>query len=377
MARRRSSGEGSLHYWKEKGLWVGRLYLPDGRRKTKYNKSQKVVRDWLLVERGKIKQGIFVTDDKITLETFLRRYLTDYAKRSLRTTTYESYEFLIERHIIPELGTIKLKDLRPDQINHLLTKEIESGRSNRFAEYILAVLKASLNLAVKWELLNKNPALLVAPPKVKFQIPETWDAKQLQTFLDHVKDDRWAGIYYLACTGMRKGEILGLPLSALHLDKGYLMVVQTLYFTSKEGIIFQEPKTEKSRRLIKLPEFVCKALEVHLAKRALLSQSPKWKESGLVFTTDIGTAINPQNMLKHFKAKTAEVGLPRIKFHSLRHSVASILLENNTHPKLVAELLGDSSVNLTLNQYSHIINPMNSVVADTLDRAVSKPLSKP
>jgi integrase len=249
--------------------------------------------------------------------------------------------------------------------------------TNRFAEYILAVLKASLNLAVKWELLNKNPALLVASPKVKFQIPVTWDAKQLQTFLDHVKDDRWAGIYYLACTGMRKGEILGLPLSALHLDKGYLMVVQTLYFTSKEGIIFQEPKTEKSRRLIKLPEFVCQALEVHLAKRALLAQSPKWKESGLVFTTDIGTAINPQNMLKHFKAKTAEVGLPRIKFHSLRHSVASILLENNTHPKLVAELLGHSSVNLTLNQYSHIINPMNSVVADTLDRAVSKPVSKP
>jgi integrase len=122
--------------------------------------------------------------------------------------------------------------------------------------------------------------------------------------------------------------------------------------------------------MIVLPDFVKDALEVHLEKRKKLSQSSNWKESGLVFTTNIGTLINPQNMLKHFKANAAEIGLPKIKFHSLRHSVASILLENNTHPKLVSELLGHSSVNLTLNQYSHIINPINTVVADTLNKAV-------
>ena len=86
--------------------------------------------------------------------------------------------------------------------------------------------------------------------------------------------------------------------------------------------------------MIVMPDFVKEALKTHLAKRGVLSQSPHWKESGLAFTTDIGTPINPHNMLKHFKAKTIEAGLPKIKFHSLRHSVASILLENNTHPKL-------------------------------------------
>lgn len=372
MARRRSAGEGSIFFWKEKELWVGRITLPDGKKRTKYNKKQSVVKDWLLIERNKIKQGIFIADDKMTVGTFLGRYLEEYAKRSLRLTTYESYKFIVERHIIPELGLVKLKDLRPDQINHLLSKEIESGRSNRFAQYVLAILKAALNLAVKWELLSRNPALMVSPPKIELKVPETWSANQLQTFLNHIKDDRWAGIYYLACTGMRKGEILGVPVNALHLDKGYLVVVQTLYFTTSQGIILQEPKTKKSRRMIVLPEFVKEALKIHLAKRQMLSQSPRWKESGLVFTTDIGTHINPQNMLKHFKAKTIEAGLPKIKFHSLRHSVASILLENNTHPKLVSELLGHSNVNLTLNQYSHIINPMNTVVADTLDKAVNR-----
>ena len=370
MTRRRSAGEDSIFFWKQKGLWVGRITLPDGKKKTKYNKKQKVVKDWLLTERNKLKQGIFISDEKMSLETFLRRYLEDYGKRSLRLTTYESYKFIVECHIIPELGSIKLKDLRADQINHLLSKEIETGRSNRFAAYVLAVLKASLNLAVKWELLSKNPALMVSPPKVEFAVPETWSGQELKKFLNHVKDDRWAGIYFLACTGMRKGEILGVPLNALHLDKGYLVVLQTLYRTREKGIILQEPKTKKSRRMIVLPDFVKAALEIHLAKRKALSQSPQWQESGLVFTTDIGTSINPHNLLKHFKAKTAEADLPRIKFHSLRHSVASILLENNTHPKLVAELLGHSSVNLTLNQYSHIINPMNTVVADTLNKVV-------
>jgi integrase len=122
---------------------------------------------------------------------------------------------------------------------------------------------------------------------------------------------------------------------------------------------------------IKCSQLNQEALKIHLAKRQVLSQSPHWKESGLVFT-DIGTPINPYNMLKHFKAKTAEAGLPRIKFHCLRHSVASILLENNTHPKLVSELPGHSNVNLTLNQCCHIINPMNTVVADTLDKAVNR-----
>ena len=119
MARRRSAGEGSIFFWKEKELWVGRITLPDGKKRTKYNKKQSVVKDWLLIERNKIKQGIFIADDKMTVGTFLGRYLEEYAKRSLRLTTYESYKFIVERHIIPELGLVKLKDLRPDQINHL------------------------------------------------------------------------------------------------------------------------------------------------------------------------------------------------------------------------------------------------------------------
>ncbi len=112
------------------------------------------------------------------------------------------------------------------------------------------------------------------------------------------------------------------------------------------------------------------ALKEHLVKREVLSQSPHWKECELVFTTDIDTPISPRNLIRLFKDKIKEAGLPDIRFHDLRHGVASLLLEKNVHPKIVFELLGHSSVNLTLNTYFYIINPLNRVAADTMDDVV-------
>jgi len=133
-----------------------------------------------------------------------------------------------------------------------------------------------------------------------------------------------------------------------------------------------EPKTERSRRLIKLPDFVRAALKDHLARREVLAQNPDWQENGLVFTTNIGTPISPRNMLRHFKNKLTSIGLPNIRFHDLRHTTASLLLEKNVHPKIVSELLGHSTVTLTLNTYSHIINPMSGVAADAMDEIVGQ-----
>src|SRR5512135_1949272 len=102
--RRRSRGEGSLYHWSQKDLWVGKITLPDGKRKTKYGHTQKEVKDWLLSERNKLSQGSYIADEKMTLADFLTRYLTDYGEHSLRATTYHSYSATIKLHILPELG---------------------------------------------------------------------------------------------------------------------------------------------------------------------------------------------------------------------------------------------------------------------------------
>lgn len=154
----------------------------------------------------------------------------------------------------------------------------------------------------------KNPTDMASPPSVKFKVPSTWTSNELRSFLDSLKTDRWAAIHYLACTGMRKGEILGLPLKALDIEIGFLRVVQTLQFVPGKGLLILDPKTERSRRLIRLPKFVREALKDHLTRRAVLAQNPEWKESGLVFTINIGTPITPRNMLRHFKNKLSAVG---------------------------------------------------------------------
>ena len=157
MARRRSSGEGGLHFWKEKGLWVGRLTMPDGKRKTKYSKRQQVVKDWLLAELGKQQQGSYIPDDKMTVGDFMNRYLEDYGNQNLRQTTYDIYAGWIKRHIIPELGKIRLSDLRPTHISQLLTKAHERGLSKRSIQMVHGTLKQALNKAVKRELITRNP----------------------------------------------------------------------------------------------------------------------------------------------------------------------------------------------------------------------------
>jgi len=373
MTRRRASGEGGLHYWREKDLWVGRITLPNGKRKAKYNKKQSVVKEWLLTERGKLSHGGYIVSDRMTVKEFMERYLENYAKRSVRATTYDFYEGWINRHIIPEIGSIRLTQLRADHIEQLLTKMAKDGLSNRSVEMVHGILKRSMNKAIKWKLITENPVLLVEPPTVTAEIPKVWTREQVKTFLASLENDRWAAIYYLACTGMRKGEILGLPLKALDVEKGYLMVTQTLQYIPGQGLLFLPPKTEKSKRFIRLPKFILEALKEHLAKRAILSQAPEWKESGLVFTTDIGTPIFPRNMLRHFKGKLALAKLPDIRFHELRHTTATLLFtEKNVHPKLVQELLGHSSIVVTLNRYSHVINPINTVVSDAMDEIVSQ-----
>jgi integrase len=363
---RRSKGEGSIYKAKD-GFWTGAVTLPTGKRKVKRSKVQGVVKDWLLVERKKLSDGIFTTDDKITLSSFLERYLEEYCKRRLRSTTLAGYRQVIESHIIPELGHVRLSKLGPLQINHLLSKQLEAGISNRFVEYTHGILKRSLNIAVKWGLLQRNPALQVTPPKPVYQVPHTWSMDEVKRFLTVLKGDRWAAVYYLgAGVGMRKGEILGLALSSLDLDKGYLMVTQTLQLVNGK-LELLEPKTQKSRRMIVLPDFVKEALRIHLVRRESLSKRSTWRESGLVFTTDLGTPISPRNLVRHFKDKLKEAGLPDIRFHDLRHTTASLLLEKNVHPKIVSELLGHSNVNLTLNTYSHIINPINKVASKEMD----------
>lgn len=353
MPKRRAKGEGTI--FKEKsGLWVAEISLPSGKRKRKRSKYQKVVKDWLLTQREALKQGLLVQDDQATVSQLLDKFM-ESVRLTLQPKTIDSYDYLIESHIKPEIGHIKLVYLHPDHLQTLYNKKLESGLSKRTVQYIHAVTRRALNMAVKWGLIYRNPSDVVNPPKPKRKAPVMLSDGEVSKLLESVEHHRYFPIYVLAIgTGMREGEILGLLHENLNLEQGTVSVTQTVSNIRGKTYI-GVPKSDKSRRTIALPEY---AIDV------LRTIEPG---NGLIFTTSSGKPISPRNLLRHFHQSLEKAGLPRVTFHSLRHFHASYLLKRNIHPKIVQERLGHSTISLTLDTYSHITPDIQKEAAEKLN----------
>lgn len=227
-------------------------------------------------------------------------------------------------------------------------------------QHMHAVIRRSLNQALKWDLIVRNPASVVTAPTPDKKPPKTFTSKQAKQFLEDVQDHRWYPIYVLAITtGMRQGEILGLHWEDVDLEKGNLAVRHTIQLLQGR-IIEGEPKSAGSRRTIALPEYTVAVLMLHQEKTD--------KDEGLLFTTASGRPVSPRNLLRHFHQVLDRTGLPKIRFHDLRHTAATLLLRENVHPKIVQEMLGHSTIALTLDTYSHILPDIQQEAADKMDK---------
>lgn len=342
MAKRRSRGEGSI--WQRKdGLWCAQLYLPSGKKKVKYGKTQKIVRDWLHEQKEAVNKGVYLDTKDMTLAAFLEQYMTS-AAASLRPKTVTSYLYLIRNHIIPELGQVKLTQLRPDMVQAFYTAKVNSGLSKRTVQYIHAVLHKALDQAMKWGMVVRNVTDLVDPPSPSKPKTATWTIQQAKRFLERVKDTRYYPMFCLAYIGLREGEILGLRVQDFSRENGTITVRQALQYLPGKGLVLSEPKTEASKRTIKLPEFVYQALLAHHLK----------ENQELLFTTSAGTPFSPRNFLRAFKELSSSAELPEIRFHDLRHFAVSYLI-NELHipPKVVQGIIGHTTVNLTMTVYAH------------------------
>jgi len=360
VTKRRANREGSIFKESSTGLWCAEISLPNGKRKKKRSKRQQVVKEWLLEQRTALRKGIFLADDKILFSDYLDRFLTDIATPSLRPKTVDAYRWLIESHIKPNLGHHTLSQIRPDHLQNLYTKKLDEGLSKRTVQHMHAVIRRSLNQALKWELIVRNPASVVTAPTPDKKPPKTFTSDQAKQFLESVEDHRWYPIYVLAITtGMRQGEILGLHWEDVDLAKGNLAVRHTIQLLQGR-IIEGEPKSAGSRRTIALPEYTVAVL--------LLHQEKTGKDEGLLFTTSSGRPVSPRNLTRHFHLALDKAGLPKIRFHDLRHTAATLLLKENVHPKIVQEMLGHSTIALTLDTYSHILPDIQQEAADKMDK---------
>lgn len=358
------------HVQKKNGRWYVVLELDreDGKRRQKWISPQKELglakpankkqaEELLIKLINETREGTYIEPSKMLLSQFLEKWLNDHARVNVKQKTLESYQNAIYNHINPALGKIKLHKLRPAHIQQLLSEKLSEGKlSNRSIQYLHTVLKNALNHAVKWELVNRNAAMGVSPPRPEKKKVQAWSREEAKTFLDALKVHRLYPLYLLALTtGMRKGELLGLRWQDVDLKHNRITILQTLSSTN-DGLVLQESvKTTSSSRTVDISEAAAAVLRQHRKRQLEEYMVIGRPEQDLVFTSERGTPINPHNLTRHFNRTIEQLGLRRIRFHDLRHTHATMLLEDGVHPKIVSERLGHSQISITMDTYSHVL----------------------
>ncbi len=377
MASRRGHGEGTIYRRESNGLWVASVDLGyvNGKRKRKsiYGKTRREVAEKLKGVLHEQQQGRPVAADRQTVGQFLDRWLAGDVKPTKAPKTYASYAETVRVHLVPSLGRITLAKLTPEDVQVLLSSKTATGLSPTTVRYIRTVLRIALGRAEKWGLVARNVAALVDPPRaVRTEVrPLTVD--EARTFLGAVEGDRLEALYRVAISvGLRMGEALGLSWEDIDFASGELRVRRALQRVDGR-LILKEPKTERSRRTLTLPAALVASLRAHRARQAeeRLKLGPEWADNGLVFTTPIGTPLEPSNVLKRFKIHLAAAGLPKQRFHDLRHCEASLLIAQRVPIEVVRSILGHAHISTTLDIYAHILPDAHREAAERMDAILS------
>jgi integrase len=369
---RRGPHEGSV-YQRADGLWTSAVHLGyEGgvrRRKVLYGRTRREVQDKLLAVQGDVRAGLPIPMRNQSVSTFLKVWLDEVARPSVRPRTFRSYEQILRLHVLPDLGKTDLARLSPQMVQRLLNTKTKAGLSARSVRMIRDVLRNALNRALQWGLVSRNVATLVDVPHIPYQARQVFGPDEARLFLAHIAGDRLEALYSVALAlGLRQGEALGLSWEDVDLDAAELHVRHSLLRIGGRREL-AEPKTALSRRTIPLPGRAVSQLRAHRTRQLeerLLAGS-RWQDTGFVFATTIGTPLDGPTVTKRFQAALASAGLPRQRFHDLRHGCASLLLAQGVAPRVVMELLGHSDIRLTMNTYTHVGSDIQRVAVDRLD----------
>ncbi len=275
--------------------------------------------------------------------------------------TYVSYRAILDKHLLSALGHVLVQKLTAQHIQKLYAQKLEEGLSSGRVLNIHAVLHKALDHAVRINLVIRNVSDSVELPRLEQHEIQPLTAEQAQRFLAAVRERRLEGLLTLALvTGMRKGELLGLKWQDIDLEEGSLQVRRTVGFVTGRGFVEGETKTKSSKRKIMLPQFVVQMLKRHrtLQLETRLKAGTRWIDHDLVFCSIYGGFLHPMTVFDHFTRALNDAGLPRIRFHDLRHSAATLLLSMGVPAKVVQEILGHSRISMTLGVYSHVLPGM-------------------
>ncbi|HLG51624.1 MAG TPA: site-specific integrase, partial [Chloroflexota bacterium] len=321
-------------------------------------------------------QGAYVPPSKLTVREFCERWLQDYVATTIQKPhTRTFYTAMVRTHLLPALGRLLLTHLTPACVQQLYREKLQAGLSSTTVNAIHRTLHRALACAVRWGLVARNVCDAVEPPRRRRLTPQTWSPEECARFLETARTagSRYYPLFATAlATGLRQGELLGLRWQDLDLAAGTLTVQQTLE-AAGTAPRFGTPKTPTSRRTVPLPSGLVAILRQwraqQNAERLLLG--PAYRDYDLVFTLPGGGPIDHRNLCRRdFARLIVQAGVPRIRFHDLRHTSATLLLGAGVNLKVISERLGHSSVSVTGDIYAHVTPTMQQEAAAVLGRVL-------
>jgi integrase len=354
------------------------------RRKTvKGIRTKSEARSELSKFETEVLSGEYIAPEKMTISAFVQEWKNKYAKKQLGAKTYETYLLHLNNRILPAFGHLRLDQIKPVHIINFLDNlsetgirkdKKEGGLSSGTIEYHHRILRNIFKRAVEWKMIKCSPAQSVKKPKVTQKKTLVYDENEVSVLLDKLSEEdiKWQALITLALTcGLRRGELLGLEWKHINFEEDTIEIKQTLTYTKENGYDVKEPKTKNSKRKVSMPLSVTILLKA-LKKKKLeerMKAEELWEGGDylFVFSSWNGKPMHPSSVKTWWKRFTTKHSLPYIRFHDLRHTSATLLLNKGVHMKIISARLGHANILTTMNIYGHALESADREAANQLN----------
>lgn len=379
MAKRRSNGEGNIQKRKD-GRWEGRytagINPENGKQifKNVLGKTQAEVKEKLKKALADSQKLDLAKQGKYTVGTWMDTWFENVAKIKVRPSSHQTYLGYIDNHIKPNIGNIPLEKLTAMELQRFYRKLLTKGRVERIesrdqpkclsaktVRNINQVISSAMDFAIAQKIISENPCKAVALPKIEHKEMQTIPAERLQAFLAEAKATGVYEMYYIElATGLRRGELLGLKWEDINMKQGIIRVRRQV--ARIDGKIVEAPlKTKNSYRAVTISP---QAIEV-------LKQQKAKTNDQYVFPSPNGGPISPDSVNNMLKRVLERAGIPKVRFYDLRHTFATLALQNGVDFKTVSSMLGHFSAGFTLDTYAHVTTASQKEASETMGNVLN------
>ena len=374
MSKRRGKGEGSI-YQREDGRWIGAVDLgwSSGRRTRKVvnGRTRAEVAKRLQEIQPTVAQGLTLAPDRMTVEAYLDDWISKRVPGTVSLRTEALYLRAVNVYINPSIGKVRLTKLTPSDVSRMLADLESKGYSPATRRMARATLRRALRIAERDGLLSRNVAAIAEGPKLDHREGRSLTPEQAQVFLEAVVDNRLEAAYVLTLAlGLRRGEVLGLTWDdVVRAEDAVVLTVRRQLIRDQSGVHLNDLKTEGSRRTLHLSAPLVEVLEHHRLRQEAeeLVRGKRWNnEWDLIFTSTIGTPLDPEQFGKTVPKICVSAGLGHWSIHELRHSCASLMIAMEVPLEVVSEQMGHASIRVTKDVYGHLMPKARAKAAEAM-----------